>query len=167
MVVTAIVVGALSSMAALHIRPSTTPLPITRFAFTLGEDQQLTNAARQVIAISPDGTKMAYTANSRLYLTFDVGARGAAYPGDRSLPKLQRVEPCFSPDGESIAFWSGDDQTIKRIAVTGGVAVTICQATNPFGMAWGTDGIVFTQAEGIMRVSRQQRPTGTARRRQR
>ena len=68
-VATAIVVGALSSIATWYFRPSTTlPPAITRFAFTLGEGQQFTNANRQVIAISPDGTKMAYAANSRVYL---------------------------------------------------------------------------------------------------
>ena len=52
------------------------------------------------------------------------------------------------------AFWSGTDQTLKRIAISGGAAVTICEAANPYGMSWGTDGIVFGQgARGIMRVS--------------
>jgi L-alanine-DL-glutamate epimerase-like enolase superfamily enzyme len=34
----------------------------------------------------------------------------------------------FSPDGTSIAFWSSVDQTIKKIAVTGGAPITICTA---------------------------------------
>src|SRR4029077_6703517 len=53
----------------------------------------------------------------------------------------------------SIAFW-GADRTLKRIAVSGGAAVTICPADTPLGMSWGKDGIVFGQAgRGIMRVS--------------
>ena len=37
------------------------------------------------------------------------------------------------------------DNTIKRIDLAGGAAVTICQATNPFGMHWSEDGLVFGQ----------------------
>ena len=97
---------------------------------------------------------------------FDVGARRAAYPGHgRQLKDQPYRTPPFRRMVESIAFWSGADRTLKRTAVTGGAAVTICPATSPFGMTWDTNGIVFAQAEGIMRVSAQWRPTGTARRR--
>ena len=65
------------------------------------------------------------------------------------------TEPVFSPDGQSIAFYSSLDNTIKRVAITGGAAVTVCPAQNPYGMTWGESGIVFGQAEdkAIMRVS--------------
>ena len=53
-----------------------------------------------------------------------------------------------------MAFWSSADQTLKKVAVGGGAAVTICRADQPFGVSWGTDGIVFGQPDkGIMRVS--------------
>jgi hypothetical protein len=45
----------------------------------------------------------------------------------------------FSPDGQSVAFVSNADRTVKRIAVTGGAAVTVCSGelqNNPVGMAW-------------------------------
>ena len=72
--------------------------------------------------------------------------------GTESLQNV--INPVFSPDGQSVAFFTGGDNTIKRIAVTGGAAVTISPATNPFGMSWGPDGIVFGQAgTGILRVS--------------
>ena len=58
----------------------------------------------------------------------------------------------FSPDGESLVFWS--DSRIKRIAVTGGSAVTICQLDlPPTGMTWSNEGIVFADLRGILRVS--------------
>ena len=51
-------------------------------------------------------------------------------------------------------FFSYTDYQLKKIAVSGGVAVTLCDARNPFGAAWEEDGmIVFGQPEGIMRVS--------------
>ena len=35
------------------------------------------------------------------------------------------INPVFSPDGQSLVFWA--DSALKRIAVSGGTAVTICQ----------------------------------------
>ena len=64
--------------------------------------------------------------------------------------------PFFSPDGRSVAFWSGMDPatfTLKKIDVKGGVAVTVCQTPTSFGGSWGTDSIVFGTAKGMMRVS--------------
>jgi hypothetical protein len=64
------------------------------------------------------------------------------------------LNPVFSPDGRSVVFWSGLDSTLKKIAVTGGAAVTLCPTDPPFGMSWGTEGILFGQgSKGIMRVS--------------
>ena len=114
-VAAAIVVGALSSIATLYFTPSTTLRPITRFAFALGENQQLTNAARQVIAISPDGTKMAYAANSRLYLRSMSELEARPIPGTEDNQQLTVSSPVFSPDGRSIAFWSGADRASRRL----------------------------------------------------
>src|SRR5207237_1358533 len=64
------------------------------------------------------------------------------------------LNPVFSPDGRSIAFWSSADQSLKKIAVTGGAAVTLCPAEGPLGMNWTADGILFGQGpKGIMRIS--------------
>ncbi len=154
-VATAIVVGALSSIATLYFKPSTMlPPAITRFPFLLGEGQQLTNANRQVIAISPDGTQLAYATNSRVYLRSLSDLEARPIRGTEAVQNHSVSNPTFSPDGQSIAFWSGADRALKQTAVTGGAAVTICPATNPFGMTWDASGIVFAQIEGIMRVSK-------------
>src|SRR5262249_10826141 len=65
------------------------------------------------------------------------------------------VNPALSPDGQSVVFWSGTDQTLKRVAVRGGsVATTVCAAARPYGVAWTPNGIFFGDAsKGILRVS--------------
>jgi Tol biopolymer transport system component len=128
---------------------------ITRFALVLPEGQQLTNYTRHILAFSPDGSKIVYVANSRLYLRSmgDLDARPIA--GTETWGGV--VEPVFSQDGLSIAFFALSDRTVKKISVNGGAAITLCEAAAPFGMSWGADGIVFGQgAAGILRVS----PTG-------
>ena len=53
-----------------------------------------------------------------------------------------------------MGYWSGTDGQLKKVAVSGGAAVTLCDATNPFDARWSADDtIVFGQPEGIMRVS--------------
>jgi Tol biopolymer transport system component len=64
------------------------------------------------------------------------------------------TSPVFSPDGRSIAFWSGGERALKKVSVSGGTAVTICQADGPVGITWDVNGIVFGQSQrGIFRVS--------------
>jgi serine/threonine-protein kinase len=128
------------------------PAPgVTRFSFSLADDQQFTNAGRPVLAISPDGTHVVYVANQRLYLRRMSAEEPRPIPGTETAAGVS--SPVFSPDGQSIVFWSADDQTLKRISVTGGTASTICQAAPLFGMSWGPEGILFGQAgKGIMRV---------------
>jgi hypothetical protein len=150
---TAIVAVATAGIAAWSFRSSTPPLTVTRFSFTLGQGQQFTNPGRQMIAISPDGTQMVYVANQALYLRSMSETEARPIVGAEVIPG-GGANPVFSPDGQSIAFHSGVDQTLKRIAVNGGAAGTICPADAPYGMSWGTDGIVFGLGSiGIMRVS--------------
>ena len=154
----AIVAGVLASAAMVYLRPSQAPLVVTRFPFTLGEGQTITGATtRQAVAISPDGAQMAYTANPRIYLRSmsELEARPIAGPAGPALGSGSFVtSPVFSPDSQSVAFWSSADQTPQKVVVGGGAAVTICRADQPFGVSWGTDGIVFGQPnKGIMRVS--------------
>ena len=160
---TAIVATALTVGAAWYLKPVAAPLTITRFPFTLPSGQMLSETLRHMIAISPDGTHMVYVATpGRLYLRSMWELDAKVIQGTENFENVTR--PVFSPDGRSIAFWASSDSTLKRVAVTGGAAVTICAADNPFGISWGPDGIVFGQgSKGIMRVSAERRHTGSAR----
>ncbi len=151
---TALLVAALTSAAWWGFRPPLPPPTVTRFSFTLPQGQIFGAATlRQiVVAISPDGTQVVYVANNRLYLRSSGDLEPKAISGSDSPQGLRN--PVFSPDSQSIVFWSGADNTLKRISVRGGTAVTICPADAPFGVSWGVDGIVFGQgSKGIMRVS--------------
>jgi serine/threonine-protein kinase len=146
--------AALTSGAWWYSRPPAAPAPlVSRFAVLLAQNQQFTNTGRHVVALSPDGTAMVYVANQQLFL------RSLSDPVARPIPGTNLgtaiTEPVFSPDGQSLAFWAIADNTIKRIAVTGGAAFTICSALNPLGMSWDANGILFGQGptRSIMRVS--------------
>ena len=71
-------------------------------------------------------------------------------PRDVSLTNV-----AFSPDGESVVFYSYADGSLKRIPVAGGQPLTIAQGmSSPSGLTWGEAGIVYGQgATGVFRVS--------------
>ena len=152
-VVAGVLALGLAATAAWTLRPLP-PLAVTRFPLTLPAGQLLDGlAGAHMVALSPDGTRMAYVATPfRLYLRSMSEVDVKTIPGTESYVGVR--EPVFSPDGESIAFYAVADQTLKRMAVTGGTASTICPADSPTGISWGPDGIVFGQGQrGIMRVS--------------
>jgi serine/threonine protein kinase len=133
----AIAASALTGIVVWNLRPSTSPSAVTRFRFTLPDDQQFTNSGRNTVAISPDGTQVVYVANRRLYLRSLSELEARPIAGGESTEGI--LNPSFSPDGQSVAFWSTADQTLKRLAVAGGAAVTICAADRPYGLSWGAE----------------------------
>ena len=144
LVVAGLVVGSVA-------RPATSSLRVSRTSIDLPQTQTRTNTGRRGVAVSPTGTHVVYVANEQLYLRaineIDAKAIGGT---EGSAPTL----PFFSPDGQWIGFYSVTDGQLKKIALTGGAAVTLCSTRNPFGASWGPDDIVFGQdAGGIFQVS--------------
>jgi len=150
---TALVAAAVTWAAVRILIPVARPT-VTRLQFTLPEGQFFTNVGRNVIAISPDGRKIVYNAGSRLHLRSMSEAESKPIPGTEVFQGV--TNPVFSPDGQWVAFYAVSDRAIKRIPVTGGVAATICDADNVFGLSWDENGLVFGQdtgQRGIQRVS--------------
>jgi serine/threonine protein kinase/Tol biopolymer transport system component len=123
---------------------------VTRFPIALPPGQSFTNTGRQFLAISPDGTSLAYVANQQLHLRRMSELTTQAVQGTSIVTGL--TSPVFSPDGRWIAYWAAGK--LQKTAVTGGAPVTLCDAANPLGMSWVGDAIYFAQAPGgVMRVS--------------
>jgi serine/threonine protein kinase len=146
------VVAAIAGAVAWAIKPSALPL-VTRSRFVLPDGQQFTTDS-QAVAISLDGTQIVYVANQRLFLRSlsELEARPIQGTDNPGIIFNGVSSPVFSPDGRSIAYW--DQGTIKRIAIGGGTAVTLCQSDGLWGMSWSADEIVYGAGpRGIMRVS--------------
>ena len=122
------------------------PGSITRFPIVLPQTQQLTNTGRRSIAISPTGTHLVYVANRQLYLRAMDEIEAMPLGGTQgSAP----TTPFFSPDGQWTGFYSVADRQLKKIALTGGAAVTLCDADTPYGATWEAgDTIVYGQGAG-------------------
>jgi serine/threonine-protein kinase len=96
------------------------------------------------IAISRDGSTVAYAGNSRLWVR-RLDLKDAVAIGSGS-------NPFFSPDGSSLGFF---DEGLVRMPLAGGPTSLIARhAGRPQGAAWSEDGtIVFATTEGLYRVS--------------
>jgi serine/threonine-protein kinase len=122
-------------------KTTTSPAPVSLSAH-LGADVSLVNRATSADAIlSPDGTLLAFRARKE--------AGGSIQIWLRPLNRLQATPlsgtdgaygPFFSPDGQWIAFFSGG--TLKKIRVSGGAVVTLCDAPDARGGTWADDGTI-------------------------
>ena len=146
--VTALVVGAAVWM--LKPAPAAEPGTVTRFSYTLPQNQGLRNTGRPAVAISPDGRHFVYNVGGGLFLRSMDGLNARLITGTEE----SVTNPFFSPDGQWVGFFSISSGLLEKIPIAGGTAVALCKVTNPFGATWGADNtIVFGQPEGIMRVS--------------
>jgi serine/threonine-protein kinase len=144
--------GVFVAMTIVYVmRPAPPPAVVSRAIYSIANDHAFTNVGRRLVAISPDGTKLVYVANQRLFLRPLSDFEATPIGGTAGFNGVGN--PVFSPDGGSIAF-SANDGTLKRIAITGGAAITICKAQPTFGLTWSGEDLIFGAANGgIMRVS--------------
>lgn len=147
-------VGVLAALAVVTTRPHPVTPNITRFSIPLVGTQQFIGLSRAVVAVSPDGKMIAYSAGSpsMLYVRALNDLEAKAVRGTESLGAAP-TGPLFSPDGRYLVYWTNIDQSLKRIPTEGGAPLTICKTELPNGMTWTGDDIVFSNTEGIQRVS--------------
>jgi serine/threonine protein kinase/Tol biopolymer transport system component len=155
-VIPAIVAALLAATATAAVmwfqRPSPQPGHVARYFFTLPKDQEFTRSGRQILAISHDGTHMAYVANSQLYLKSLADVDAKAISGTNQ----DVTSPMFSPDGQWIAFVAVPERRLKKIPLAGGASVTLAEGIdNPYGASWSTDDQIFLGQgnKGIFRVA--------------
>ena len=122
------------------------PAPLLHAMITPPKGTHFTfrGAAPGPAAISPDGTKIAFTA---------VGESGSAHLYLRHLDKGESVlvsdtegssYPFWSPDSEYIGFFEPGADKLKKVAVAGGPPVTLCTAPDGKGGSWNNRGeIIF------------------------
>jgi eukaryotic-like serine/threonine-protein kinase len=134
--------AAIASLATWNLKPLPAPpsQPVSRTVITLPAGQQLAGLdSGPAVALSPDGTLVAYVARQggtqRIYLRAMDSLESRPIPGTEGA-----VNPFFSPDGQWLGFFAG--QELKKISVSGGAALTLVNYVNSFGASWGSQGII-------------------------
>ena len=125
--------------------------PVMRFPIALPEKQQFARRSH-ILAVSPDGSRVVYVAApGQLYLRSLAERDAHPIAGTN----LDVMSPFFSPDGQWIGFYSFQDSTLKKVALSGGSPLTICKADPPYGITWDGASVVFADqgTKGILKVS--------------
>ena len=145
--VAAIILAAIIAGVAVWKFKPTEQRYVKRYYHELSQDQRFTRSGELLTAVSADGTKIAYVANNQLYLRNLDKLTALPIQGTNEDP----ANPFFSPDGQSIGYYSFAASQWKKISVSGGASVKLCDAPDPNGATWGADGtILFAQKDGVI-----------------
>ncbi|MEN8118607.1 MAG: helix-turn-helix domain-containing protein, partial [Bacteroidota bacterium] len=101
--------------------------------------------------ISPDGSKIVYASEIN-----GVSKLVIRYVNQNNIKVLIGTDgaysPFFSPDGLWIGYFTRGDAfrgKLKKVSISTGVSVDLCDVSHPFGGDWGENGIiVFANAQG-------------------
>ena len=147
--------AAAAAWAVLRSRPAV-PRPVTRVAVPVPAGDSLITDNYSSVAISPEGRRVVYVGRRadkrQLFLRSLDAAEAVPIAGTEGA-----YTPFFSPDGQWVGFWA--DGKIKKLSLSGGLPVTVCDCGVPdrmLGGTWGPDDtIVFPRdwAGGLFRVS--------------
>jgi Tol biopolymer transport system component len=143
-VVAAVALAAAGVLTWLWLHPEPPPVVRASIPPPAASTFHLASISPGPAAVSPDGRALAFSARDaegvvRLFVRdLDApdayvlsGTEGAQYP-------------FWSPDGRWIAFFTQADGTLKKVDASGGPPVTVCDADDGKGGAWGSkDVIVF------------------------
>ena len=129
-------------------RPVEPPLrPLVHLDVGLGSDLSVGAFGGANVILSPDGTRLVYMSQERLF------TRRLDQPNGTELVGTQGAsEPFFSPDGRWVAFFAMGK--LMKISVDGDATVSLCDTASPRGGTWGEDGNIIFAFSGTSGLSR-------------
>ena len=136
---TALITAVVVEIVAWNVKPAR-PQPVTRAVINLPPGQQLAGMnSGPALALSPDGTQLAYVAREggvqQIYIHAMDSLEAKPLTGTEGA-----VIPFFSPDAQWVGFFAG--AKLKKISVSGGLAQTLGDAGIPLGASWGNHGMI-------------------------
>jgi serine/threonine protein kinase/Tol biopolymer transport system component len=137
--VASLLLVAMTGLAIWNLKPSP-PRPVSRTVITLPPGQRLAGLDQPAVALSPDGTHLAYVAGQggiqqQIYLRAMDSLEARPIPGTEGA-----TGPFFSPDGQWLGFFTGTN--LKKIPLSGGAAQTLGDATLAHGESWSSQGTI-------------------------
>jgi serine/threonine protein kinase/Tol biopolymer transport system component len=134
--------AAVAGIGVWNLKPTPlpSPQPVSRLVVNLPQGQQLAGLDNgPAVALSPDGTHLAYVARQggtqQLYLRAMDSLEARPIPGTEGA-----VDSFFSPDGQWVGFFAGGK--LMKVSVSGGAALTLGDAAFPRGASWSSHGMI-------------------------
>jgi serine/threonine-protein kinase len=146
---------AITALVVWNPRPShSPPQPITRTVIDLPLGQRLSELGYPALALSPDGSHLAYVAATQSSAQ-QIYLRAMDSTEAKPIPETEgATDPFFSPDGQWLGFFA--DGKLEKIPVNGGAAEALADALDHRGASWGSQGtIAFAPISVIEQVSDQ------------
>jgi eukaryotic-like serine/threonine-protein kinase len=145
-----LIVAAIAGLAVWVFKPAPTAAPrlVSRTVIALPPGDQIAALDYPAIAISKDGTRIAYSASHagrrQIYLR-ELGSLDA-----KPVPDTENgLTPFFSPDGQWLGFFGG--ARLRKIDLNGGSAVNLAGGTIEYGASWtGRGTIIFAPNIGAL-----------------
>jgi len=144
-ILAAVTAAALGLVSLMYFREPRMEAPALHYTIGIPE-----NSSVLEFAVSPDGR----------YVVIAAAVNGKSQLWLRALGELEAQPMQFTEDATG-PFWSPDSQDIgffaqgklKKIPVTGGPALPLCNASERVGGSWSRDGVIlFDTSEGLQRV---------------
>ncbi len=163
-VTAAAIVGA-AGITGWSLRPDSTVAAPTRLTATLERDYVSTNIPGRGVAMSPDGRLLVYAGagsgpgRHMLYRRALDRLSGEPIPGSEGA-----VQPFFSPDGRSVAFFTVAGE-LKKVALDGSPPVILARVCRTGGMPLAPGATIASSSSACSRTSCRSRPTAVLRRR--
>jgi len=126
----------------LSLRQSPAAVPLIRSTISTPPKELISAKSQPVVAISPDGQRIAFVAASlgvsQLFLRALDQEEATPVPGSR-----EARGPFFSPDGQWVAFAA--EGKLKKVSVRGGNPIALCDVVSDDmrGASWGEDGWIY------------------------
>ena len=155
-----------------------------RLDIGLAHDEFIPSTRSSELALSSDGTLIAYATSKRMSAmpTMSAGPSATEDSGQTddmsgAMPSMAMTEqiyvrpvgqstaarpiggalgsgPFFSPDDKWLGFWHAPTGTLRKVALSGGAPVKICDAVSGIaGAAWGPDDTIVFAWFDLFRVS--------------
>jgi serine/threonine-protein kinase len=130
-------------------RPATSN-PVVRYNLALDSAEALSQDATWWgrLALSPDGSRLAYLGGPRAQLLIRPRNQLHATP----VPRTEDAQtPFFSPDGQSVGFVTAttSPEVLRIVSLKGGPPITVTDSlVSVAGASWGRDGFIYADGNG-------------------
>lgn len=143
----------LAILSVVHFSQDSDKSPTYKTSILPPDNSKFNNILGGNIALSPDGTMMAFVAldslgKSQLYVRSLNAMEAGVLKGTEGAQR-----PFWSPDNHFVGFFA--EGKLKKIDIIGGgPAVTLCDAHTSRGGSWNQDGVIIFSTAGNAPISR-------------